>query len=60
MKNPLRRNKIYVKFRNGQKIVETYVDNNEQRKDLYELIKEEVFGKSDNGKNTVTGFTDKE
>ena len=44
------RNKIYVKFRNGQKIVETYVDNDKERKDLFELIKEEVFGKKEDNK----------
>ena len=52
------RNKIYVKFRNGQKMVETYVDDNEERKDLFELIKEEVFGKSDDDKKVI-GFKDK-
>ncbi len=52
------KNKIYVKFRNGTKIVETYVDSHEERKDLYELIKEEVFGKPEDKKRI--GFTNNE
>jgi hypothetical protein len=55
MRPPIKKNKIYVKFRNGNKIVETYVENHEERKDLYELIKEEVFGKPDAKKKI--GFT---
>lgn len=49
-----KKNKVYVKFRNGNRVVETYVENNKERKDLFELIKEEVFGKKD--KDSKIGF----
>jgi hypothetical protein len=50
VKTSNKKNKIYIKFRNGNKIVETYVDTHEERTNLYELIKEEVFGKTDKRK----------
>ena len=59
MKVPTKKSKIYVKFRNGSKIVETYAEDHKERKDLFELIKEEVFGKSNKDNKTI-GFSPQE
>jgi hypothetical protein len=53
MKTP-GKSKIYVKIRNGDKVVETYVDTHEERKDLYDLVKEHIFG--EDKKDKKIGF----
>jgi hypothetical protein len=49
MRNQQNREKIYIRFLNGRKIIKSY-QISQLRRDLLELIREQVYGSDDKKK----------